>query len=77
MAALADYVHSKGLMLGIYTSRGALTCQGRPGSDGHEEIDAKTFAAWGIVRDTRARLTAPPRAPAPRSSPHILVFYFM
>jgi len=48
MKALADYVHSKGLKLGIYSSPGPLTCAGYPGSYGHEEQDAKTFAAWGI-----------------------------
>jgi alpha-galactosidase len=48
MKALADYVHSKGLKLGIYSSPGPRTCQGFEGSYGHEEIDAKTWAAWGI-----------------------------
>jgi alpha-galactosidase len=47
--ALADYVHSKGLKLGIYTSAGTMTCaQTMPGSLGHEETDAKTFAEWGV-----------------------------
>ena len=48
MKALADYVHSKGLKLGIYSSPGPRTCAGYPGSYGHEEQDAKMFAAWGI-----------------------------
>ncbi len=48
MKALADYVHSKGLKLGIYSSPGPRTCAGYPASYGHEEQDAKTFAAWGI-----------------------------
>jgi alpha-galactosidase len=48
MKALADYVHSKGLKLGIYSSPGPTTCGGYTGSYGHEEIDAKTWAAWGI-----------------------------
>ncbi len=48
MKALADYVHSKGLKLGIYSSPGPRTCAGYPGSYGHEEQDAKTFASWGI-----------------------------
>ena len=48
MKALADYVHSKGLKLGIYSSPGAKTCAGFEGSLGHEEQDAKTYAAWGI-----------------------------
>lgn len=48
MKALADYVHSKGLKLGIYSSPGPRTCAGYPASYGHEQQDAKTFAAWGI-----------------------------
>jgi len=48
MKALADYVHSKGLKLGIYSSPGPRTCGGYPASYGHEDQDAKTFAGWGI-----------------------------
>ena len=48
MKALADYVHSKGLKLGIYSSPGPNTCAGYEGSHGHEVQDAKTFATWGI-----------------------------
>jgi alpha-galactosidase len=48
MKALSDYVHSKGLKLGIYSGPGPRTCAGYPASYGHEEQDAKTFAAWGI-----------------------------
>ncbi|KAH9290100.1 hypothetical protein KI387_034217, partial [Taxus chinensis] len=47
--ALADYVHSKGLKLGIYSDAGSYTCsKTMPGSLGHEEQDAKTFASWGV-----------------------------
>ncbi len=46
--ALADYVHSKGLKLGIYSDAGTLTCGEMPGSYGYEEKDAKQFAEWGI-----------------------------
>jgi len=46
--ALADYVHSKGLKLGIYSDAGNTTCAGRPGSRGHEYQDAKTYADWGV-----------------------------
>ncbi|KAJ6738119.1 ALPHA-GALACTOSIDASE/ALPHA-N-ACETYLGALACTOSAMINIDASE [Salix koriyanagi] len=47
--ALADYVHSKGLKLGIYSDAGYSTCSKKmPGSLGHEEQDAKTFAEWGV-----------------------------
>ncbi|WP_334238922.1 glycoside hydrolase family 27 protein [Terriglobus sp. ADX1] len=48
MKALAEYVHSKGLKFGIYSSPGPRTCAEYPGSYGHEEQDAKTFAAWGV-----------------------------
>jgi alpha-galactosidase len=48
MKALADYVHSKGLKIGIYSSPGPKTCAGYEGSYGHEEQDAKTYAAWGM-----------------------------
>jgi len=48
MKSLVDYVHAKGLKLGIYSSPGPNTCAGYEGSYGHEEQDARTFAAWGI-----------------------------
>lgn len=48
MKALADYVHSKGLKLGIYSSPGAKTCAKYEGSLEHEAQDAQTYAAWGI-----------------------------
>jgi alpha-galactosidase len=47
MKALADYVHGKGLKIGIYTSPGPDVCGGYTGSMGHEEEDAQTFADWG------------------------------
>ncbi|MER5281505.1 NPCBM/NEW2 domain-containing protein [Streptomyces sp. NPDC002809] len=48
--AVADYVHSKGLKLGIYTSAGTKTCDsvGLPGALGHEFSDAQQFADWGV-----------------------------
>ena len=48
MKALADYVHSRGLKLGIYSSPGPKTCAGYEGSYGHVAQDAQTFASWGI-----------------------------
>ncbi|NXA45765.1 AGAL galactosidase, partial [Nothocercus julius] len=45
---LADYVHSKGLKLGIYSDVGNRTCAGFPGSYNHYELDAQTFASWGV-----------------------------
>ena len=48
MKALADYVHSKGLKLGIYSSPGPQTCGGFEGSLGHEQKDADLYASWGI-----------------------------
>jgi alpha-galactosidase len=48
MKALADYVHSKGLKIGLYSDAGRKTCGGRPGSFGHEYQDALQYARWGI-----------------------------
>ena len=48
MKALADYVHGKGLKLGIYSSAGLTTCAGYPASLGNEQRDANTWASWGI-----------------------------
>lgn len=48
MKALGDYIHSKGLKFGIYSSPGPKTCGGYAGSLGHEAQDAKTYAAWGV-----------------------------
>ncbi len=48
MKALADYVHSKGLKLGIYSDAGWKTCGGKPGSRGREFQDALTYAEWGV-----------------------------
>jgi len=48
MKALADYVHARGLLFGIYTDAGRQTCQGRPGSYGYEAQDARTYAEWGV-----------------------------
>jgi alpha-galactosidase len=48
MKALGDYIHSKGLKFGIYSSPGAKTCAKYEGSLGHEAQDAKTYAGWGV-----------------------------
>jgi alpha-galactosidase len=48
MKSLADYVHSLGLKLGLYTDAGTATCAGYPGMYGHEQQDANTYASWGI-----------------------------
>jgi alpha-galactosidase len=48
MKAVADYVHRKGLKLGIYESAGTVTCAEYPGSIGHEKQDAAQFARWGV-----------------------------
>jgi alpha-galactosidase len=48
MKALANYIHSKGLKFGVYTDRGTETCGKRPGSQDFEEIDAQTYAKWGV-----------------------------
>ncbi|MEU4465984.1 lectin [Streptomyces sp. NPDC024017] len=48
MKAVADYVHGKGLKLGIYSSAGLTTCAGYPASLGNEQRDANLWASWGI-----------------------------
>jgi alpha-galactosidase len=52
--ALADYIHSKGLKFGLYSSAGVWTCEpkqenrGFPGGLGHEKQDAALYASWGV-----------------------------
>ena len=48
MKAMTDYIHSRGLKAGLYTSPGPLTCAGYVGSYQHEELDARRFAEWGF-----------------------------
>jgi len=48
MKALGDYYHSKGAKYGLYTAESTVTCGGYPASAGHEVVDAKTFADWGV-----------------------------
>lgn len=48
MKVVADYAHSKGFKLGIYSGPGVDTCAGYTGSDGHADEDAKMFTSWGI-----------------------------
>ena len=47
--ALAQWLHARGLLLGLYTSAGNETCHGGlPGSRDHYDLDAKTFASWSV-----------------------------
>jgi alpha-galactosidase len=46
--ALSDYVHARGLKLGVYSSAGTKTCEGLPASLDHEDADARKFAEWGV-----------------------------
>ena len=48
MPALTSYIHARGLKAGIYESAGTTTCEGLAGSLGYEDVDARTFAEWGI-----------------------------
>ena len=48
MKALGDFIHSKGLKFGIYSSPGPTTCQGLEGSFGHEEQDVLQWCSWGV-----------------------------
>ncbi|MGW6912976.1 alpha-galactosidase [Kitasatospora sp. NPDC054939] len=45
---LARYAHTKGMKFGLYATTTYTTCQGRPGSLGHEATDAADFVAWGV-----------------------------
>lgn len=45
---VADYIHDRGLKIGIYSCAGILTCAGYPSSYDHEFEDARLFASWGI-----------------------------
>jgi len=48
MKALTDYVHARGLKIGIYSSQGPRTCAGYEGSYGHVRQDAQSYADWGF-----------------------------
>lgn len=48
MAAVADDIHDLGLKFGMYSSAGVYTCGQYAGSLGYEEIDAQTWASWGV-----------------------------
>jgi len=48
MKAMADYIHSKGLRAGLYTSPGPWSCGNYVGSYQHEQTDARKFADWGF-----------------------------
>jgi len=48
MKSLIDYIHSKGLKMGIYSDAGTKTCGEFPGSRGYEYQDARQYAAWGV-----------------------------
>ena len=48
MRWLADRVHERGLLFGLYTDAGTRTCQGYPASLGNEERDARKFAEWQV-----------------------------
>jgi alpha-galactosidase len=48
LKALGDYIHARGMKFGIYESAGSETCQHYPGSLGHEQTDANSYASWGV-----------------------------
>jgi alpha-galactosidase len=48
ISGLASKIHDMGFKFGIYSTAGTKTCAGYPASLGHEEVDAETFAAWGV-----------------------------
>ena len=46
--ALGDYLHARNISFGFYSAESTGTCGGYPASKGYEEIDAKSFASWGV-----------------------------
>ena len=66
LRALVDYVHSRGLRFGLYTSQSSVTCQARPGSYGYEEADAAAYCAskFAVEGLTKATAQALPRGMA-------------
>ena len=48
MKNLGDYIHSKGMKFGVYSSAGTMTCAKRAGSLGYETNDAQDYASWGV-----------------------------
>ena len=56
--ALGAYFHGKGAKFGFYTAMSTTTCGGYPASAGFEELDANTFAGWGVECVARAAAVA-------------------
>lgn len=48
LKAAADYVHSKGMKFGTYTSLGSKTCAGYPATLGYESQDVRQWVNWGV-----------------------------
>jgi len=48
MKALGDYMHASGVKFAYYTAESYTTCEGYPASRGYEQLDAQTFASWGV-----------------------------
>ena len=48
MKVVGDYIHAQDLKYGIYSCAGTMTCQGKAGSLGFEQIDAQDYADWGV-----------------------------
>jgi alpha-galactosidase len=46
--ALGDYIHDRGLKFGMYNSVGTITCAAQAGLYGSEDLDAQSFAEWGV-----------------------------
>jgi len=69
MKSLGDYLHSKGLKFGLYSDAGTKTCQERPGGLFYEDIDAQTYAKWGVdylKYDNCFNMDIPPKWRYPR-----------
>jgi len=48
LKSVGDYLHERGLKFGLYSSPGATTCAGYPGTLGYEKLDVNSWASWGF-----------------------------
>ncbi|MCM1068050.1 MAG: glycoside hydrolase family 27 protein [Muribaculaceae bacterium] len=48
MKALADYLHERGMKFGVYSDAALRTCDNKFGSYLYEDVDARTYADWGV-----------------------------
>lgn len=62
MKVVGDYLHDKGMKLGIYSTPGPITCAGYPGTMNFEELDLETWMSWGVDYLKYDNCSAPERS---------------